>query len=700
MPPPKPLAGLRDEIMLPAFALLLGLAAPLAHAQAAGTQAGNATGQQGYAVRDGRQVYEPIYFANITPRTAADMLFEVPGFQVTSTGGGRGLGQGGTNVLINGARLTGKGTGPVDILRRTPASAVIRIEIVDAASLGIPGLTGQVADVYLAPQGLTGNWSLGPSFREGLEPNLANVALSVSGETGPITFTLGFENDSARRGNRGPELVIDPDGVITERRLEDGQFYVDRPEATGALVWNRDNGDLANLAATYSLGFFSSDESRDAILPGQIFVNTQGSRKEDEREGEVSGDYATDALGGRLKLIGLYRWEHSPVERLFLQRGSDGGFEGGYFDQTIDEGERIGRAEMVWGALGGTLEVAAEGAFNFLEAEDDGGEVFADGTSVSTGRSAVRVEELRGQGSVALSRPLGPIDVQASVGGEVSEISQPGGTNPPRTLVRPNGFLSAAYEWGDDTDLRLRVERSNGQLNFFDFVASVDLVDGTEQCANPDIVPEQSWSVEGQLVRRFGAQTQFTLTTFGERITDVVDLVPLPCGEDGAGNIDTATVYGAEFQGTVQLNPVWQGLELDLSLFAQESRLDDPFTGLPRGFSDDEEWSWSFDLRRDVPSSPWSYGVGGNQARFAVASRRIQVTRDTQDPFFYVFAEHRDVFGAELNVFVGNVFEQEERFRREVFEDTGPGLRGPLLFTESRERTFGPILRVRLTDTF
>ena len=541
----------------------------------------------GYAVVDGRQIFEPVYFTDVTPRTASDMLFEVPGFAVTRSGGGRGIGQGGTNVLINGQRITGKGTGPVDLLQRTPATAVERIEIVDAAALGIPGLTGQVADVYLSPSGLTGNWRYRTIFRKALEPDLGNAAVSLSGQSGPFVFTLGAENDSARRGNQGPETVTTADGSVVEERFEDGQFYTDRPSLTGALNWTRENGDIANLAVSRGWAVVSSDERRESFPVNGIPSVIDSGRKEAEHSGEVSADYAANLLGGRMKLIGLASYEHSPIDNIVVARGADGRFEGGYFDQVIDESERIGRAEFVWQALGGTMEAAAEGAFNVLRSTDEGGEIGADGIRVRTSASAVRVEEARGQASLALARPIGPFDVQLSIGAEVSEISQPGSATPSRRLLRPRGFVSAAYDWDTATDLRFRVERRVGQLNFFDFVSSVDLTDGTESCGNPAIVPQQSWFAESELVRRFGPTTQVTMSVYGETITDRVDRIALTCGADGPGNVDEASRYGGSARGTVALDALLSGLELDFDLRAQESSLEDPFTGARRAFGGD-----------------------------------------------------------------------------------------------------------------
>lgn len=81
-----------------------------------------------------KRVYTLADFARFAPKTAYDMLVQVPGFTIetvdTTT---RGLGQASENVIINGQRIANKSGGAVNQLQRTPASAVDRIEIVDAA---------------------------------------------------------------------------------------------------------------------------------------------------------------------------------------------------------------------------------------------------------------------------------------------------------------------------------------------------------------------------------------------------------------------------------------------------------------------------------------------------------------------------------------------------------------------------------------
>jgi hypothetical protein len=88
------------------------------------------------------QVYEPSFFARFAPKTAADMVGNIPGFSITSGSDDRGFGQARQNVLINGRRVSGKANDARTALGRITAESVVRIEIVDGATLDIPGLSG------------------------------------------------------------------------------------------------------------------------------------------------------------------------------------------------------------------------------------------------------------------------------------------------------------------------------------------------------------------------------------------------------------------------------------------------------------------------------------------------------------------------------------------------------------------------------
>ena len=73
-----------------------------------------------------KRVYTPADFARFAPKTAYDMLSQVPSFTIRSADTERGLGQASENVLVNGQRIANKSGGAIDQLQRTSASVVER----------------------------------------------------------------------------------------------------------------------------------------------------------------------------------------------------------------------------------------------------------------------------------------------------------------------------------------------------------------------------------------------------------------------------------------------------------------------------------------------------------------------------------------------------------------------------------------------
>jgi hypothetical protein len=97
------------------------------------------------------------------------MLQRVPGFAIQQAVQERGLGQATGNVLLNGQRISNKSDDVVTQLGRVPAGNVVRIEIADAATLDIPGLSGQVANIIVRSGGaISGQFSYSPEFRTNL----------------------------------------------------------------------------------------------------------------------------------------------------------------------------------------------------------------------------------------------------------------------------------------------------------------------------------------------------------------------------------------------------------------------------------------------------------------------------------------------------------------------------------------------------
>src|SRR5918993_2203094 len=182
-----------------------------------------------------RRVYTAADFARFAPKTAYDMLRQVPGFAIRAADVERGLGQASENVLINGQRSTNKSGGATDELRRVPAADVERIEIVEAASLGIAGLTGQVANVIVrAERKSSGQFEWAPNWRAHFtKPQWFGGSISYTGKQGPVDYTLSLRNDWGRGGFGGPIEIFNSAGVRTELRDETYQSEFEHPILQG-----------------------------------------------------------------------------------------------------------------------------------------------------------------------------------------------------------------------------------------------------------------------------------------------------------------------------------------------------------------------------------------------------------------------------------------------------------------------------------
>jgi hypothetical protein len=82
-------------------------------------------------------VFTPDFFAAQRPNTALDMVDRVPGFTIDDGAGTRGFEGAVGNILINNNRPASKNDTGTDVLERTPAGQVDRIELIRGGAPGI-----------------------------------------------------------------------------------------------------------------------------------------------------------------------------------------------------------------------------------------------------------------------------------------------------------------------------------------------------------------------------------------------------------------------------------------------------------------------------------------------------------------------------------------------------------------------------------
>lgn len=651
------------------------------------------------------QTYGPDYFARYAPRNAVDMLFQLPGFVIRNDEAGRGLGQASTNVLVNGQRLSGKSEDTLTQLGRIPAANVLKIEIVDAATLDVPGLTGQVANIFVKSTGLTGQFSWrGEARAHFTDPLFTRAEVSVSGTKGPVEFTLALGNQAGRFGAGGPSEIRLADGSLFESRDIVLVGHNDQPKISGAFKIDGPGSSVGNLNLSYRRRYFGFDgvEPRDRV--NGVDYTRLYMERESGYDYEIGGDFEFKLGLGRLKLIGLSRFEHEPYfEQSVFDYDDSTPNTGDRYEQVTDSGEKIARAEYSWKMGGADWQLSAEAAFNKLESVARLFTLAPAGTfdELPFPGGSGGVKEDRYESILSYSRPLSSkLSLQLSIGGEFSRLSQTGANAVVREFKRPKGSFALAWAPRKGLDLSFKLNRRVGQLEFEDFLARVFLGDDNANSGNGELVPPQSWEAELEVKKDLGRWGNTTLRLFDYRIEDLVDIIPIGTDGESRGNIDHARRHGIEWSSTVQLAPLGiKGAKIDTRLYLEKTRVNDPLTGLPRPISGTEDRVIEVSFRHDIPKTNWAYGVDFTNLHVQNNYRLSEVGLNWEGPnWMGIYVENKNVFGLTVNGRIGNVLGARSLLDRVVHE--GYRDRTPVAFTEHRNRLIGPIFVIGVKGNF
>lgn len=645
--------------------------------------------------------FDPAYFLQFQPNTALDMVGRIPGFAIQSEDGGeRGLGQATLNILINGRRPSSKSSDAGDILGRIPAGSVERIDMVDGASLDIPGLSGQVANIITkqVTGTLSGSWSYDARFEDGSDPQLLEGEISVTGTRGNLEFVAGIDVGQFTFNEIGTEEFFDGNRNVFEARQEDVFFAQERPSANVNLTYTPDNGHVANLNALARTRNRRRGvrETFQAVLPQGNTGASFSDSGEDEFEYEIGGDYALPVGDGTLKIIALHRFEDSDSNSSFRNLSVGADEYQSVFNRQDKEGEYILRGEYSW-ASGSAQDwqLSWEGAFNYLDSETE----FAD-TNTALTLDDVRVEEKRTEANLTHSWALSDkVNLQTSLGAEYSELDAASDPLPARTFFRPKGFVSASYDANEIYTWRAKVERDVGQLDFGTFVSSVDPSENTADKGNRDIVPTQFWNGEIELERKSIGMISGTAKIYARFIQDPIDRILFLDGSEGPGNLDSALRYGIDGNMTVVFDKIGaKGLRLELEGGLEGSSIDDPVTGQSRKINDTIVWNYEIDLSHDIPNTNWAWGVNIEQFKQSTFFRLDQSFEATfREPINIARITHKDVFGMRMDVFFQNFLQYRVERERLIYDGDRTGaLIGGEIFSRQRGKRMG----LRLSGTF
>ena len=146
-----------------------------------------------------------------------------------------------------------------------------------------------------------------------------------------------------------------------------------------------------------------------------------------------------------------------------------------------------------------SLEYGVESAYNKLDRTFNLIYLDSDGKQTSAGliNTSGEVEEDRYEGFLSYNLPLSnKIRAELALNYEWSEISQSGDVNLSREFQYWKPRIDLKWDYKENRQLRLNIERNVGQINFDDFISSFDQFEETIRAGNPDLKPETSWELK------------------------------------------------------------------------------------------------------------------------------------------------------------------------------------------------------------
>jgi hypothetical protein len=309
------------------------------------------------------------------------------------------------------------------------------------------------------------------------------------------------------------------------------------------------------------------------------------------------------------------------------------------------------------------------------------------------------VEEKRGESILGFTRAMSKEwSLQVNGGMEYSVLSQSGARGQTRSFWRPKGLVALAWNPASPWQLNLKLQRKVGQLNFFDFLASVDVNNSNANGSNPELVPPESWLASVEAIRSLGQYGNIKLTVEGEDIINIVDQVPLGPLVEAPGNLPHASRFQVTLNTTLLLDNLWvPGGKLNSFITWRDTSVIDPLFGTPRQLNGNRYY-WNVDFRQDVPGTPWTWGLYSEYQSPSYFYRLDYQERFFgSQPFGLVFLEHKNLFGLKVRFAVANLFNSQDRNQSVNYVHRRDG---PVDYARDFTLTYHPIYRLQISGTF
>ena len=642
--------------------------------------------------------YPPVFFADGNVSTALDMVQRLPGFTLDTGSSVRGYEGAAGNVLVDGARPTSK-TDPLDqILYRIPASQVDHIEVIRG---GAPGIDMQGKSILAnvvrkKTASYRGLLAIADNYSPADGKQRPGYRLEGSGPLGPGSFEAGVRYGSYFDNGvgDGAHVRVDPTGKLLRQSKVHGTGDGHQPEATAAYETPLLGGKL-RLNGRLFWDHYVYQENNLYVLPAGLVELDRSPQ--DQAQTELGGRYARDfgpAL--QLELVGLRQTKDLKLGDSF----TDGTDSADFFLRKATV-ETIGRAVLKYRPTPElSLEAGGETAVNTLNSHTT---FSRNGVAKVLPAGNVEVEEDRSElFAKAVWRPSPQWTVEGGLRYEFSTISSSGDVVLEKDLHFAKPRLLVAWAPNETTQVRARIEREVGQLNFDDFVATSSLNTGVVTTGNPNLNPQQAWVGELAVEQTFWRDGQAGLSVRHYEISDATDRAPIFTATsvfDGPANIGDGTKNELQFDLTLPLSRLGvKGGRLQGTSTWRWSEVTDPTTGAKRQISGLRHQKWEAHFTQPIPGLKSIWGVDVDSGWRETYYRFDQVSTDKLKTWVRLFAEYKPQPDLVFRVEVQNATSRGFRHTRQDFG--GPRGTKPLVATDDRDIQIGPSLYLRVRKSF
>ena len=646
------------------------------------------------AAQQGVLVFTPDFFAAQRPNTALDMVNRVPGFSIDDGSGARGFEGAVGNVLINNARPASKNDTGSNVLNRTLASQVERIELIRG---GAPGIDMQgysvIANVILKTTSSRQSiLTFNTTQFEGSGRDLYGGSYQFTAREGDRSWGVTLSDGVSMSDSNGPGRLIrrDAAGNVLRDEITDTDGYGGGNSIRGTYAGPLAGGKV-DLTARYGINDWQDYNTSESA---SMFRESLGS--EDSKSGEFGVTWERP-LNARFKLETRLMHEFSSWDGVstynVLQNGV--GAPEQVFDYSGNSSETILRALVRHERSPKlTIETGGEIAYNMRETDQA---FTVGGTPVALPSASVKVEETRGElFSKGTWRIHPDLTLETGLRLEASTISQSGDADQEKSFFFAKPRFLATWTPRPNNQLRLRFERELGQLDFSDFAASAELNDGNVYGGNVNLEPEQRWISELTYERRFWGEGIVSIGYRHDKIIDAIDRIPLDDGLSAVGNIGDGTLDQLSLNVTVPLDKMGlSGARFTFRNDWNRTRVTDPTTGDERPISGVRATQANIGLQQDITRWKLQWGVNWLPYLSQGSYDPDQTFRWRGTDYLEMFAEYKPTptlsIRAQLNLW--DDFTQ----RRTVYADRDTRA---VAFVEEGEQDPRTFVSLRVRKTF